>query len=693
VSNTFRREAEGLLQQALDAPGATFRDGQLEAIHNAVELRARTLVVQRTGWGKSMVYFIATRLLRMRGAGPTLIVSPLLALMRNQIQSAAPLGIRAATLNSENQNTWKEIEKAIVGGELDVLLISPERLANDRFVENVLGPIAGKIGLFVVDEAHCISDWGHDFRPDYRRIRRIISGLPKNLPVIATTATANSRVVDDVAAQLGDDIHIQRGPLTRESLQLEVYEIGAKPERLAWLAEELPKVDGSGIIYALTKRDTRTIARYLSDRGIDAVAYNADLSGEDRIELERRLQDNDVKALVATTALGMGYDKPDLGFVMHYQAPQSVIHYYQQVGRAGRGIARARGILLSGREDSRINRFFIENAFPTPQDVELILEALELSEEGLNKIELEAVVNLKQSQIDKTLKFLSVEDNAPVVKRATRWVRTPHSYSMDLVGIQRLTDRRNEEWAEVQRYVSHAGCRMRFLAEALDDSLAEDCGRCDRCTGGAIAASNVEGTAEAIQYLSKNSGLIRPRKRWARAPSLEHYGFSGTIKAELRVEEGRYVCNWGDGVWSELVSGGKEHGHFDETLVARCVELVREEWNPDITWVTCVPSLRRPKLVASLAKRIANALGLPFSACVHKIRETAPQKTMENSYHQASNLDGAFEIDETAVVRGPALLIDDMVDSGWTFCIVGALLRRSIREPVYPLALASTLDS
>src|SRR5215207_11453627 len=320
----------------LAGPDAAFRPDQLEAVRDLVEDRARVLCVQRTGWGKSAVYFLATRLSRDEGAGPALIVSPLLALMRNQIAAAQRLGIRAHTINSTNRAAWDEVRQLLAADAVDLLLISPERLNNPQFRETMLPLFAERVGLLVVDEAHCISDWGHDFRPDYRRLAEMLERLPEGVAVLCTTATANDRVVADVADQLrlghAGALKTYRGPLGRDSLRLEVVELPAQPDRLAWLATHLPTLPGSGIVYTLTKRDADTVAEFLSGHGVPAEAYSGEVDTSRRIDVEERLLRNELKAVVATSALGMGYDKPDLGFVVHYQAPGSVISYYQQVG-------------------------------------------------------------------------------------------------------------------------------------------------------------------------------------------------------------------------------------------------------------------------------------------------------------------------------------------------------------------------
>src|SRR5215211_3131604 len=392
VANVDR--AAELLRQ-LAGPGARFRPHQLEALRDLVDHRGRVLCVQRTGWGKSAVYFLATALLREHGAGPALIVSPLLALMRNQIAAAERLGIRAHTVNSANREAWEEVRGLLAADAVDLLLISPERLNNPQFRDAMLPLFAERVGLLVVDEAHCISDWGHDFRPDYRRLAEMLERLPDGVAVLATTATANDRVVADVEAQLraghvAAPLRTYRGPLGRSSLRLEVVELPGQAERLAWLATWLPQLDGSGIVYTLTKRDAEMVAEWLTGHGIAAEAYSGEVETARRVDVEERLLGNELKAVVATSALGMGYDKPDLGFVVHYQAPGSVISYYQQVGRAGRAVEHADVVLLRGAEDRRIQDFFIEQAFPPRDRVERVLEALQ---EGATVQELMAAVN------------------------------------------------------------------------------------------------------------------------------------------------------------------------------------------------------------------------------------------------------------------------------------------------------------
>ncbi|MDZ7841663.1 MAG: RecQ family ATP-dependent DNA helicase [Gammaproteobacteria bacterium] len=694
---TDKEDAEVLLRKAVDNPGARFRKGQWEAIDALVNHRRKLMVVQRTGWGKSSVYFISTRILRDRGTGPTVIVSPLLALMRNQIEAARRLGIHAVTVNSTNADDWPIIKERILSDQVDAMLISPERLSNEAFVEKVLQPVADRVGLLVVDEAHCISDWGHDFRPDYRRLVNVLRQMPPNMPLLGTTATANNRVIEDVRTQLGD-VDIQRGSLVRESLVLQTLRLPDQTSRLAWLAQQIPNLPGTGIVYVLTKRDAEQVAAWLQTQGIIARAYHSGVEHEDfedsnayRQHLEDRLLHNEVKVLVATTALGMGYDKPDLGFVIHYQAPGSIVSYYQQVGRAGRAIDTAFGVLLSGDEDEDIHEFFRRSAFPDERDVTAILEKLAESD-GLSLPRLQGELNLRQGQIEKVLKVLSVESPAPVIKDGSRWRRTPINYRLDHERIRRLTAQRETEWQEVQDYITSTTCLMAFLRNALDDPETVDCGRCAVCRGEPILGIQIDRplAVAAARFLRHAEIVIQPRRQVA-AGAFEVYGFRGNLPQELRAEAGRVLSRWGDAGWGALVADDKHAGHFRDELVEAAAEMIRDRWRPvpGPEWVVCVPSRKHPELVPDFARRLAARLGLSFVDAIRKVRDNEPQKMQQNRFHQCRNLDGVFEVTEN-VSGGPVLLVDDIIDSGWTMTVLAALLKRAGSGAVFPIALAST---
>ena len=692
-----RSEALTLLRRLLANDEADFRDGQWDAIDALVSRRERLLLVQRTGWGKSAVYFVATRMLRDRGLGATLIVSPLLALMRNQVAAAEGMGVRAVSINSTNSSEWPDLRTAVLADEADALLISPERLANERFMEQLLLPLAERIGLLVVDEAHCISDWGHDFRPDYRRLASVLRRMPANLPIVGTTATANDRVIDDVRHQLGE-LTVQRGQLMRDSLHLQTIRLSTQAERLAWLADHINELPGTGIVYTLTVRDAEQVSEWLNSRGILVRPYHANVQDERfadsnayRQRLELALDRNEVKALVATTALGMGYDKPDLGFVVHYQAPGSIIAYYQQVGRAGRGIAKAVGVLMSGVEDGQIHDYFRRTAFPDEAWVTAVLHALEESEEGMTIRDLEQSLNLRYGQIEKVLKILSVDNPAPVLRDRGRWLRTAVPYRLDTGRIARLTAQRELEWQEVQSYVDEQGCLMQFLAEALDDPDPKPCGRCARCLGNPIVERTIstETGIAATRFLRQAEVPLTCNKQVAKG-SFPTYGWSGNLRTDLRAEPGRVLSRWGDAGWGTVVAHDKSNGRFTDALVDAAAEMVVDRWQPVPwpAWVTCVPSNRHPKLVPDFAGRLAQALGLPFVPAVAKVRDNAPQKEQENRFHQCHNLDGVFAV-EGPIREGAVLLVDDVVDSKWTLTVVAALLRQAGCSAVLPFALAT----
>lgn len=693
-----RQEALDLLREATGGAARRFMDGQWEAIAELANNRSRVLLVQRTGWGKSMVYFLTTKILREAGAGPTLIVSPLLALMRNQVAAAQRLGLRAETINTTNQKNWADIIERVANDEVDLLIVSPERLANDAFLERCLLPIAERINFLVIDEAHCISDWGHDFRPDYQRVDRIVSQLPANVAVLATTATANARVVEDIQGQLGRGTVLRRGPLARDSLSLQTTPLPNRAVRLAWLAQALPELPGSGIVYTLTVRDAERVAAWLRVSGVNARAYHGSIDTEDaedgspgRETLEGMLLRNEVKALVATNALGMGFDKPDLGFVVHFQAPQSIVHYYQQVGRAGRGIDEAVGVLLGGDEDEDINAYFIDSAFPRSQQVRAVLDALERADEGMSASELTQTVNLRQVQIEKVLKLLAVTDAAPVVKRGSRWYRTANPFRVDRERVNRLRDQRTAEAEHLQAYLHTPSCLMEFLATALDDPWAVPCGRCENCRRQPVVGVSPDrrAIAAAARFIKQSEVPLEPRKKW-QANAFPNAGWRGNISAELRCETGRALAIWRDAGWGDLIRAGKEAGAFSDDLVDAVAEMIQSRWRPDPrpTWVTCIPSLRSVELVPAFSRQLAERLDLPFHAAVEKICETQRQRTMMNSYQQASNLDGVFEVREDLVLDGPVLLIDDVADSRWSLTVVGALLREAGSGPVYPCVLA-----
>jgi ATP-dependent DNA helicase RecQ len=667
--------------------GARFRPGQLEAIRDVVVDRARVLCVQRTGWGKSAVYFVATALLREAGAGPTLIVSPLLALMRNQISAAQRLGLRAHTVNSTNREEWDDVRDRLAVGKIDLLLISPERLNNPAFREGMLPLFAESVGLLVIDEAHCISDWGHDFRPDYRRVRDMLDVLPPGVAVLGTTATANDRVVGDVLEQLaisgGEPLRSYRGALARTSLRLEVLELPRPAERLAWLVEHLPALPGSGIVYTLTKRDADQVAAFLTANGISALAYSGEQETEDRIATEERLLRNEVKAVVATSALGMGYDKADMTFVVHYQAPGSVVSYYQQVGRAGRGVEHADIVLLRGGEDRRIQDFFIEQAFPDRERVAAVLGELEAAGgEGRTIRELMAVVNLGMGRIEAMLKILDVE--GAVRRLGTRWQSIPGAdWTYDSERYAQVTALRRSEQEAMAAFGTDGRCLMRALQEELDDPDARDCGRCSVCSEPRFA----QPLAPALIELAGRHLRSRPLELEVKKMAPDAAGVMRKISEDARTESGWSLARFGDGGWWPAIERGLNAGKFDEEVVVGLADALRGAGAP-VAWVSTVPSARLGDVIVRLAERLASELGVPHVELVTRAADRPPQREMANAMQQAANVRGAFKVIATPP-PGAGVLLDDRRNSGWTLAMVGGQLRRAGAHGVIPLALGT----
>ena len=666
---------------------ASFREGQEEAIQQMIDGDHRLLVVQKTGWGKSFVYFISTKILREAGCGPALLVSPLLALMRNQIAAAERMGVRAATINSDNIAKWTEVEAKIKQNEIDILLISPERLANERFRTEILGGLSLHVSLVVVDEAHCISDWGHDFRPHYRLLERFIRNMPSNIKLLATTATANNRVVEDLENVLGPNLRISRGDLNRPSLTLQTIRLESKAERLAWLSNQLTALAGHGIIYTLTVRDANQVANWLNSQGFDVEAYTGE-SGSRRPELEQALSENRIKALVATTALGMGYDKPDLSFVIHYQMPSSVVAYYQQVGRAGRALNAAYGILLSGKEEDDIANWFIKSAFPTNEEVKEVVAQLEAHPTGLSVPQLLKEVNLSQGRVEKTLSLLALESPPPITKSGRHWQKTEVALSEDFwERAERLTTLRRREQQRMREYVHLPfGQHMSFLISELDGDPS------DVITSSLQALSEDypnDKLREANIFLKRYHLPINPRKQWPNG-GLKHSNNHGKIAKSYQANSGKVLSLLGDAGLGDLVNVGKnQQQYFSDELIDACVVMFKE-WAPQPapTWVTCVPSLRNPTLVPDFAKRLAQALNLSFRVAIEKTDSRPEQNKFNNSFQQARNVDGSLAPIRDQILSSPVLLVDDVILSGWTLTISSWLLRKNGSGEVWPLALA-----
>ncbi|MGW3785655.1 DEAD/DEAH box helicase [Micromonospora chokoriensis] len=698
-----RERAEAVLRR-LAGDHARLREDQWRAIEALVVDRRRVLCVQRTGWGKSAVYFVATALLRDSAHGgehgPTVIVSPLLALMRNQVEAAARAGIRARTINSANLDEWDEITAEIQTGAVDVLLISPERLNNPDFRDGVLPKLAATTGLLVVDEAHCVSDWGHDFRPDYRRLRTFLAELPERTPVLATTATANSRVTEDVAEQLGDAL-VLRGTLDRESLRLGVLDLPSPAHRLAWLADHLDQLPGSGIVYTLTVAAAGETAEFLRSRGYPVSSYTGQVEDADRRAAEQDLLDNKIKALVATSALGMGFDKPDLGFVVHLGAPPSPIAYYQQVGRAGRAVEHAEVLLLPGAEDAAIWRYFASLAFPPEQQVRAVLAALH-TDRPLSTQALEPLVDLRRARLELMLKVLDVDGAVRRVRGG--WLATGEPWTYDEARLRRVAEARTVEQQAMREYATTSDCRMRYLRERLDDTGAADCGRCDRCAEPLFVADvSTAALAAAQTFLGRPGVEIAPKKLWPTGLDAVGVPLKGRIAPAEQALPGRAVGRLSDLGWGgrlrDLVGPEAPDAPVPDDVAGAVVEVLKAWAHGDDPWprrpagVVAVGSRRRPRLVGSLAERIAAVGRLPLLGQVTPAGAGGPGGPRGNSAQRVRALHDTFTVstelaDALAGLDGPVLLVDDLIDSGWTMTLVARALRRAGAPDVLPLALA-----
>jgi ATP-dependent DNA helicase RecQ len=664
------------------------------------------------------VYFVATALLRAAGAGPTVIVSPLLALMRNQVEAAARAGIRARTINSANTEEWQQVYKEVAAGDVDVLLVSPERLNNPGFRDQVLPRLTEAAGLIVIDEAHCISDWGHDFRPDYRRIRTLLGTLPPGIPVLATTATANARVTQDVAEQLGagrDDAVpagtqreiappvVLRGALDRESLRLAVVSLPTAHQRLGWLSARLAdgSLPGSGIVYTLTVAAARETAAFLREQGIDVCAYSGKDDQAQRLQAEDDLLGNRVKALVATSALGMGFDKPDLGFVVHLGAPQSPVAYYQQIGRAGRGVERAEVVLLPGREDRDIWAYFASLAFPPEHQVRSTIGALEEAGRPLSTAALETRVDLSRGRLESMLKVLDVDG---AIRRVSGgWESTGAPWSYDGDRYARVAAARSHEQQAMLDYIATSGCRMEYLRRALDDPEAVPCGRCDNCTGDHWPGDVPEsGAASARARLLRPGVEVEPRKMWPTGlKELGVSGASGKIPAESLAGPGRAVgrltdIGWGTTLRAMLADDAPDAPVTDQVIDAVIKVLAAWGWDERPTGVVTLPSRTRPVLIASLGERIARVGRLAYLGSLDYTGPDGPGPRRHNSAQRLASLWSALAVPDgvrdamDASTPGPVLLIDDRIETGWTMTVAAKLLRGAGAPAVLPLALAVT---
>ena len=696
---------------SLAGDGARLRDDQLRAVAGLVGStdRAsgprvpgagseasgpRVLVVQATGWGKSAVYWTATAILRSHRRGPTLIVSPLLSLMRDQVCAAQRAGLRAATLNSSNVDEWSEIEASLRSGDLDVLLVSPERLANPGFGRRVLDALAGEIGLLVIDEAHAISDWGHDFRPDYRRVSDVLQSLNPQTPVLATTATANSRVTDDVAAQLSagggqSETLVLRGPLARSSLHLNVIDGLSPIDRYGWVAQHLPELPGSGIVYVLTVADAQRLVdaiRAVHGDSLAVEAYTGQLDADRRHHLEDALLHNQVKALVATSALGMGYDKPDLGFVVHVGSPPSPVSYYQQVGRAGRALDDAVVMLLASHTDSSVWEYFATATIPDPAKMDTVLDALRRSDEPMSVPSLEAATGQRRGRIELMLKQLAVD--GATERGPDGWSVTGVPWTYDAAHYDGVVEVRRREADIMRDYIAGRRCLMQLLTESLDDPQAQPCGRCSVCTGSLTPPLTADVDPAVVRTITgelrRSAQILEPRKMWPGGD----FGRRGRIADDLAAQPGRVLAHADAPEWADLLAAARDNdrqalGDLGDAAVSTLSAWVRQSGQrPDM-----IMSLRLTgtNLADQLAEHLRIVGKRPGGHL--PVRQGNPPDRDAPGAVEATYWRDHLGEPPAEVAGQKVLLVVDESRSGWAITLAAAALREAGATAVMPLLI------
>jgi ATP-dependent DNA helicase RecQ len=667
--------------QLLAGPQAVPRADQLAAVDAVLQPAARVLVVQATGWGKSAVYWAATTALRKAGGGTTLVISPLLALMRDQVTAAGKAGLKAESINSTNIDDWDPVFQALKNNQLDVLLVSPERLGNPAFAAR-LPQLLAQTSLIVIDEAHCISDWGFDFRPDYQRLARSLLAAP-NAAVLATTATANERVTDDVRRQLGNGTAVFRGTLARTSLRLSVIPGLSAAERFAWIADALQTLPGSGIIYTLTVAEAERLAGYLRRCGFDVPAYTGQTETADRLHIEQQLRKNELKAVVATSALGMGYDKPDLGFCLHLGSPGTPVAYYQQIGRAGRALTHAEAILLPGSGDEAIWEYFATANIPSQENADRVLTAL--SERPQSVIDLEGATAIRRGRLEALLRILAV-DNA-VEKDGSKWTATGRPWMLDSRKWDALLAGRREEADLMRNYAHGRGCLMAYLQQALSDPNPAPCGKCSVCTG-QLPEPGLHPSASAInearRFLRQQDVIFEPRKIWPKGCTRK-----GTISAKLAA---RAVAFADDPGWTEELEALARSGMtiVPSGLLDGAVSLLqrwKNDWEQRPALVMPAPA---PDSEMQSNRQFANHIStigrLPLFDAFSWQGPACPENQPSASH--VKHLEKAIRLQKlTDLPAGPVLLCATTARTCWTMTLAAALLSEAGVKSVMAIVL------
>jgi len=664
-----RQEAEQRLQRTFNLP--TFYDEQWETIEKVLN-GEKVLLIEKTGFGKSLCFqFPATVF-----DGITVIFSPLIALMRDQVKKLSSLGIPAKCINSEQTpEENRQIINEAKQGKIKILYIAPERQENSEWIEAAREM---NLSMVVVDEAHCISVWGHDFRPSFKRIINLVNLLPKGLPVLATTATATKRVEADIAQQMGSNFTVIRGNLMRDNFRLFVVRVNSEDEKMIWLRQNLEKLPGSGILYTGTRVDTEIYSKWFDYLNIPSTGYNAGLDAESRVSIENGLMKNQWKCVISTNALGMGIDKSDIRFIIHTQIPQSPIHYYQEIGRAGRDGKPSYVILFYNPEDKKLPEAFIEGSRPAVSKYEKVIEAVK--SEMLGERDLMKRTNLKRNQI-RVIKADLIEQN--IIREVTIGKSKKFEYiagapPLSTQVFEELRANKTQDLEKMIEYAETTQSRMKFLCDYLGDDSTHTFTNCDNTGLKKITVTTNDEWKQKLQDFRENYFPVLEVEtkgtNLINGVAASYYGFS----------------NVGNAIHRSKYENG---GDFPDFLLGLFLKAYRIKFSQEkFDLILYVPPTKSGDLVRNFAVKVSQVLKIPISHHLIKQRETSEQKVFENTYLKLENVRDAFEIKTPEEVRGKnILLIDDIFDSGATIKEIGRYLSNLGAEKVAPVVIAKTV--
>ena len=664
-----RQEAELILQKTFKLP--SFYDEQWQTVEKILN-GEKVLLIEKTGFGKSLCFQFPATIFK----GTTVIFSPLIALMRDQVKKLTSLGISAKCINSEQTpEENSQIINEAKQGKIKILYIAPERQENSEWIEATQQM---NLSMVVVDEAHCISVWGHDFRPAFKRIINLIKLLPEGLPVLSTTATATKRVEQDIAQQIGDNITTIRGYLMRDNFKLFVVKVNSEDEKLIWLGQNIGKISGSGILYTGTRVDTEIYSKWFEHLGISSTAYNAGLDTDSRIAIENGLMNNQWKCIISTNALGMGIDKPDIRFIIHTQIPQSPIHYYQEIGRAGRDGNPSYVILFYNPEDKKLPEAFIEGGRPAIKKYERVINSIKV--ELLGERELMKRTNLKQTQI-RVIKADLIEQGIireVMIGKSKKYEFVRDSQPLNTKAFEELRNAKLIDLENMIEYVETTDSRMKFLCDYLGDNTNHTYTNCDNTSEKKIVVKITPDWAEKLQNFRENY-----------FPLLDVEGRGSNIVNGVAASY-YGVSNVGAALHRSKYENGGDFPDFLLSLILKAFRKIFGQEKFDL--VVYVPPTSSGELVKNFATKVAQVLKFPISHNLQKAKQTKEQKIFENGYLKEENVSGAFTYLNSQEIKGKnILLIDDIFDSGATIKEIGKILTNFGAVKIAPIVIARTV--